>query len=506
MDWRHGYYADSGYTYGHFAETMPVRLRWAALVQSHEAPAENFRYLDAGCGQGYNLVLAALFHPDSEFVGIDFMPEHIAHGRKLARQLKLSNVTFIEGDFLELAERPEGLGEFDYAVCHGITTWISPEVRTALYRLIGRVLAPGGLFYNGYNTMPGWLPSVSFQHLVLLEQRSKPGPAAITAAQQHIATVIKASGIFDKMFPGLGARIEDLKTRDPTYLVQEYNNHFWQPVFVSRMMDELAAVKLDYLGTASLSEAFKSHIPAELREYMTEVKDPVLMEQLADYAIAQGFRRDLYVKGRQKPWRGRRLQMLRETRLVANPLTSRPENGEPYKIRAGSVELKAPNEVFSGLLDRIAQHPEGCPVGVLMEAENDARKRGTLIENLSMLLHSGWLLPVLPNPPADVAESLQALAAAAVDGAPYTFLPLPLAGCGVTIGETDWIAILHLMSGGAEDQMVEVVARMLARNNRLPLRDGKPVKDQAELHSVVEGIVGEFRQRRLPFLRQTGVL
>ena len=40
----------------------------------------------------------------------------------------------------------------------------------------------------------------------------------------------------------------------------------------------------------------------------------------------------------------------------------------------------------------------------------------------------------------------------------------------------------------------------------LALRDGKPVKDQAELHSVVEGIVGEFRQRRLPFLRQTGVL
>jgi hypothetical protein len=32
MNWKHGYYADSGYTYGYYSETSPLRLAWAALI------------------------------------------------------------------------------------------------------------------------------------------------------------------------------------------------------------------------------------------------------------------------------------------------------------------------------------------------------------------------------------------------------------------------------------------------------------------------------------------
>ena len=105
MDWKRGYFAEAGYTYGYYEETMPSRLYLAALLQGYLAPRESFRYLDAGCGQGFNLIVAAINHPDSEFVGIDFMPEHIAHGRALAARLKLNNISFIEADFTELAQR-----------------------------------------------------------------------------------------------------------------------------------------------------------------------------------------------------------------------------------------------------------------------------------------------------------------------------------------------------------------------------------------------------------------
>lgn len=146
MDWKHGYYADSGYTYGYYPETSPLRLAWAALVQGHQMPTRGFRYLDAGCGQGLSLILMAAAHPDSEFVGIDFLPEHVAHAASLARRCGLANVRFIEGDFTELAPDAAALGPFDYVVCHGITTWVSPEVKRALFSLVGRALKPGGLF------------------------------------------------------------------------------------------------------------------------------------------------------------------------------------------------------------------------------------------------------------------------------------------------------------------------------------------------------------------------
>ena len=150
-DWKHGYYADNGYTYGYYSETAPTILSWAALLQGHQMPASNFRYLDAGCGQGLNLILAAAAHPDSEFIGIDFLPEHIAHATELAAACGLSNVQFYEADFIELAKEPLSFGQFDFAVCHGITTWVSTAVKQALFSFIGKALRPSGLFYNGYN-------------------------------------------------------------------------------------------------------------------------------------------------------------------------------------------------------------------------------------------------------------------------------------------------------------------------------------------------------------------
>jgi len=188
MNWKHGYYADSGYTYGYYPETMPLRLHWAALVQNHEVPIQKFRYVDAGCGQGFNLIQAAIAHPDGEFVGIDFLPEHIAHARGLAERCGLTNIEFIEGDFIELAKNPQNLGLFDYAVCHGISTWISPVVKSGLFSLIGQILKPGGLFYNSYNTFPGWLGVVPFQHLVLLEQRRNIGTLALEAARKKYSS------------------------------------------------------------------------------------------------------------------------------------------------------------------------------------------------------------------------------------------------------------------------------------------------------------------------------
>lgn len=126
-----------------------------------------------GLWPGLDLVIAAACHPHSEFVGIDFMPEHIAHARSLAQDCGLTNVSILEGDFLALSESPDTLGEFDFAVCHGIATWVAPVIRQALFKLVGRVLKPGGLFYNRYNTLPGWLPMLPFQQLVLLQQRTQ---------------------------------------------------------------------------------------------------------------------------------------------------------------------------------------------------------------------------------------------------------------------------------------------------------------------------------------------
>jgi tRNA G46 methylase TrmB len=97
MDWKHGYFADNGYTFGYYREMAPCYLAWAALLQGVVAPTRNFRYVDLGCGQGLGLILQAACHPESEFVGVDFMPAHIAHARRLAQAGGITNVRFHRG-------------------------------------------------------------------------------------------------------------------------------------------------------------------------------------------------------------------------------------------------------------------------------------------------------------------------------------------------------------------------------------------------------------------------
>ena len=501
--WKHGYYADSGYTYGYYAETMPSRLRWAALVQGHEAPAAGFRYLDAGCGQGLSLILAAAAHPDSEFVGIDFLPEHIAHAAGLAQRCGLSNVQFIEGDFIELAKDPSSLGQFDYAVCHGITTWIAPAVKQGLFSLIGQVLRPGGVFYNSYNTFPGWLAAVPFQHLVLLEQRSKTGALALKAAQTSMERLKShAAGMFGNL-PGLAARLKTMESQDPAYLVQEYNNQFWQPVFVTQMMDDMAAVKLAYLGTATLPEAFDGVLAKEVRELIAEQSVPAIREQLRDYALNQGFRRDLYVKGQSRPWQAKQQDLVRAERFVANPLTARPAAGEPFVIKAGGLELKGDAGFYARLLEQL-DSPGGCTVGELIDTEPDAARRSSVAQALCMLLHGGWAMTMQVNSCEAAQRANIAFAECRREGAPYNYIALPLAGGAMVAGDTDWFFLSAVQAGLAPPFWTDHVLQCLARLGRAPAKDGKAVTDPGEQKIIIDQAGTEFAQKKLPFLRAVG--
>lgn len=514
MDWKHGYYADAGYTYGYYPETMPLRLHWASLVQGLVTPKQGFRYLDAGCGQGYGLLIAAAAHPDSEFVGIDFLPEHIAHARKLASAAGLTNVTFIEGDFIELAKSPFALGEFDYAVCHGISTWIAPSVKAGLFSLIGQVLKPGGVFYNGYNTYPGWLGGTPFQHLVLLEQRSKVGAKAIEAARGHMDTLAAHAPSMINTLPALQSRLKDMPNQNPAYLVQEYNNQFWQPVFVSQMMDEMAAVKLDYLGTATLPDASDAFLPQEVRNMLGQQATPQLREQLRDYAVNQTFRRDLYVKGNGSTWRLALRRELNSTRIKSNPLFPRPEAGQPYAIKGGAVELKGQADFYGGLLDLMDQHPEGVTVQALIDWAEEPKKTDVL-QAVSLLIHGNWATPIHESSEvvanATVCNSLnKASAAAACDGAPYRYLALPNIAAGYPVGDVEWQILNLIYTHGADfggqspDQCADAIAKGLANLGKALTSEGQVVTDPSAARERLKLAITEFMTHKWPHLSRFG--
>ncbi|MFZ6818626.1 class I SAM-dependent methyltransferase [Undibacterium sp. Ji22W] len=501
MNWKHGYFADSGYTYGFYPETMPWRLHWAAMLQDHRTNLQGFRYLDAGCGQGYNLIIAAICHPDSEFVGIDFLPEHIAHARGLAERCGVRNVRFIEGDFIRLAEDPTSLGEFDYAVCHGIATWVAPVVRNALFKLIGQVLKPGGVFYNSYNTLPGWLSMIPFQHLVLLEQKTKSGHLAIEAATSDIERLRTLAPSIIKALPGMEARFQNMKTQDTSYLLQEYNNEFWEPLFVSQMIGDMANVKLNYLGTATLPECFDALLPKELKEWLFTQESVTMREQLRDYALNQSFRRDLYVKGGNKFWQHEKSKVMHETRFVFNPMMKLPEEGAPFEIKGGILTISGKPEIYLPLLKFVKDAgAAGVSITELMARSTDPAERLSVQSTVTLMVHSNYLMPIT-NAGVPSRQVTAKLTEAVLAGAPYKYLPLPTVGTAVTMGEVDWV-LMHLsLTDVPSDQWNKALPEFLKQLGRNLLKDGAPIFDAATQTQIVDGLIKIWVDVKEPFFK-----
>lgn len=501
MNWKHGYYADDGYTYGYYVETMPLRLHWAALVQGQLTPTEGFRYIDAGCGQGFNLILAAAAHPDSEFVGIDFMPNHIAHARDLAKRCGLTNITFIEADFVELAADSAALRElgcFDYAVCHGISTWIGPQVKQSLFSLVGRVLKPGGLFYNSYNTLPGWLNVVPFQHLVLLGGQA--GHSAIANARSTMECLLKHSPL-GQHFPSLSDRIGSLMELDPTYLVQELNNLSWAPVFVSQMIDDMASEKLDYLGTATLGEIFLDTLPAEIATLVENTPDHKLKLQIRDYAVYKSFRRDLYVKGVVPVWREQLRAQVLDARFVTDPSMKRPDAISGYRFASGLVEVAGNYELCSAIVEQM-DTLDGLSIRELKLPAKDTQLP-SVMKMVSLLLQGGWLLPHSQVSGSDQVN--RGISDAVCMGAPYHCLSAPKVGSAVRLRELEiMFASANLLRLPQNEWPVFVAEKLQALGGTL-MKAGERVEDP-KVHLELISADAEAFSIRIPWLKAMGVL
>jgi SAM-dependent methyltransferase len=117
------------------ADARAVQL--ADAVRRFVAPAGDERALDAGTGAGaLALALAPLVR---EVVGVDAVPELLAHARRRARESAVANVEFVEADLIRL---PFEDASFDLVACARVLHHVQhPEY--ALSEL-ARVLRVGG--------------------------------------------------------------------------------------------------------------------------------------------------------------------------------------------------------------------------------------------------------------------------------------------------------------------------------------------------------------------------
>lgn len=122
--------------------------RWGLRPAAHHSAT----VLEVGCAHGVNLMAMAARLPDATFVGIDIDPEAVAIAEQRAHAAGLHNVRFDVADVQDLEFPP---GTFDYAIAHGVLSWVSEPVGKALFELFERALSTEGVAYVSFDAMPG---------------------------------------------------------------------------------------------------------------------------------------------------------------------------------------------------------------------------------------------------------------------------------------------------------------------------------------------------------------
>lgn len=338
-----GYAADIPYLRDFKPMLAPAWLDHVALVVGIEPPArsDGFAWCDLGCGQGVTAAILAATHPLGVFHGIDGMPAHIDHARRLAAAAAIPNLQLHAVDFAAATDLD--LPQFDYIVAHGVYTWIDPAAQCALRRFIDRRLKPGGLVYLSYNAMPGWARDLPFQGLLREFGRTLPGGSSgRLAAAAELARTLASAGVASLaasfIVKELQERPEDYA---PAYLVHEFMPAAWQPLYVTEVRRDVAAIGLQPVGSATLSENLDWMVLDETtRQTLGAIREPDARELVRDYYLDQRFRCDVFARGNRQLGLGERARRLLSSTFVL----ARPVPAIRYRMTtpAGSVACDSP--------------------------------------------------------------------------------------------------------------------------------------------------------------------
>jgi SAM-dependent methyltransferase len=507
--WAAGYVADVGYTTGFYPETAPSHMAFAALATGR-APGRALaprRVLELGFGQGFGLALLAAANPDVAFEGYDFNPEHVAHARRLIAGAGLENLTVSETGFEEAAARG-GDNDVDVIATHGILSWVARPIQDAIVDIVRQRLQPDGILYLSYNCMPGWAPVAPLRRMMLEVKRRNPGGSErqLARAFDLIGRLRQGNALYFAANPAAARHLDAMLRMDRSYLAHEYLDEQWDLFWFSDVAALLSEAKLTYVASATLAENLDTYaVPQELRALIRQIDDPVLRETTRDIAGNKWFRRDLFARGSaaSNPVERRNLLSTLAFALVV------PRRRVSLKFSCPLGELTAKDELYRPIVDRLAHGNARFDDLLALPAFGEERL-GVLVDCLTLLVHSGQVLPVTGAPNAD-AQPAQRFNRMIVDslrgGRSYHHLAAPVVRTGLAVPDFGLLALAALLEGKDDGPAAARHALPILKSlGRWLVKGGRAIESDGEAEEFLAGQIGQVLQDYGPLWRRLGCL
>ncbi|HWB74963.1 MAG TPA: class I SAM-dependent methyltransferase [Nannocystaceae bacterium] len=287
-----------------YARTQPDRLcTLARLFRLAPAEPSRCRVLELGCASGGNLVPMAERAPESEFVGVDLSARQIDDGRHMVAALGLRNVELRHASILDV---DASWGTFDYVICHGVYSWVPPEVQSHILAICSERLAPQGIGYVSYNTYPGWHVREMVRHMMRWHVRGFAEP--LRRVEQSRALIdFLARAVADQAGPYgalLGKELAILRRAGDDYLYHEHLEDCNAPIYFHEFAERIDRHRLQYLCESDVHMMLAREFPDDVRATLDRVApDLVRMEQYVDFVRNRQFRASLVCHADAQPSR-----------------------------------------------------------------------------------------------------------------------------------------------------------------------------------------------------------
>ena len=348
-----GYVTDTAYVAEFYGDHAPTHLNLIAAASGyHPRPINGaFTWCDYGCGNGVTANVLAGCYPQGQFYGIDFLPAHIRTANTLALRGGLQNTSFLQKSFTEL--QADDLPPLDFAIMHGILSWIDEPTRKAVLNDAAKRLKPGGILMTGTNAMPGWAAKLPMRNMVY--SLTRDGQNSLERAAVGLEWLKKLKDAQVKYFrdnPALAEAVDELARLDPRYMAHEYFNEHLRAFYFAELRAEMESRGLKFAGCARMFlNIVDLAVPQPLQDEFRSVKSRAELEAKRDFIRNETFRRDVWVKADP-------ITTEEEWLAIHQPLvfgTLEPLSQIDKAVAFGDIQLSYEGEPFATLLKTIAE-------------------------------------------------------------------------------------------------------------------------------------------------------
>jgi len=501
MAWNEGYVTEIPYTPGFYHHLSPANLQLIPLLKqvNHQPITRPFNYCELACGLGITTNILAAAYPHAQFYGMDFNPTHILKARSIAEAAGLTNVNFSDKSFKEYAH--EELPDFDYICLHGIYSWVSEENQQAIAQFIRKKLKIGGIVYISYNTMPGWAITAPIQRLMFAyNAKSQASAQKQLEGSLELLEKLKDSKALYLQNPGALRRLEQLRNFNRSYLIHEYFNQHWKPLYFDEVHRAMTAEKLTYLGSANLLDNMDNlNLPGEAIQELTKIDDLAYREVVRDFYLNSTFRRDVYIKGIEVMAPAKQIEILRSMKFT---LAVQVENAKmEHQTSFGKLQLQ--ENVYKPILEFLRD--EGVAsldqLEQVMSSHNINLQR--LIQAILVLIGMGYVYSMIDGIDPSSAQRFNSMAIQqSFEDDAINFLCSSIIGNGVNVNRLEqWFLAGEYDSSKGLDYIRQIVDR----NNLKITREGKTAQTPEENWHFLKESAEAFAKNKRPILKRLGI-